>query len=321
MMRAVATRFGSAMGVMFGLSVLVFLIFFATPGADPAARIAGRGASPETLATVRHDFGFDRPLPVQYVRMMTRLFVTRDLTSFVNRGEAVVPEVIRAAPVTLALATGAAVLWLAAGLLIGVTAAVMRGRAIDRLVVALGLVGVSVPAFWLGEVVNLVTQNRLHDTPLFAWVPPLGERPFSDDPAQWMLGMVIPCGTLALLFAGVYGRVLRTSLIDALQQDYVRTARATGASEWQIVLKHALPLSLISIIALFGLDFSALVGGGTLLTEVVFGLHGLGRLTYDALQNLDLPVIMATVLYAAFFVVAFNAAADLLQQTLDPRLR
>ena len=321
MIRAVLIRLASAASVMFGISVLVFLIFFATPGADPVARIAGRGASPETLAAVRHDFGFDRPLPVQYARMMTRLFVTRDLTSFVNRGEAVIPEVLQAAPVTLALAAGAAILWLTAGLLIGVTAAIMRGRAMDRLVVALGLIGVSVPAFWLGEVVNLVTQNRLHDTWLFAWVPPLGERPFLDDPAQWLLGMIIPWGTLALLFAGIYGRVLRTSLVEALQQDYVRTARAKGCSERRVVLHHALPASLISIVALFGLDFGALIGGGTLLTEVVFGLHGIGRLTYDALQNLDLPVIMATVLYAAFFVVAVNAAADLAQAALDPRLR
>ncbi len=321
MIGAILARLASAIGVMFGISVLVFLIFFATPGADPVARIAGRGASPETLATVRHDFGFDQPLPVQYVRMMTRLFITRDLTSFVNRGEAVVPEVLAAAPVTIALATGAAVLWLTAGLAIGVLAAVTRGRAIDRLVVALGLIGVSVPAFWLGEVVNLVTQNRLHDTWLFAWVPPLGGRPFRDDPAQWVLGMIIPWATLALLFAGVYGRVLRSSLVDTLGQDYVRTARAKGAGEARVVLHHALPLSLISIVAIFGLDFGALVGGGTLLTEVVFGLHGLGRLTYDALTNLDLPVIMATVLYAAFFVVLVNAAADLLQTALDPRLR
>ncbi len=319
-MLAIARRLVSAASVMFGISVLVFLIFFATPG-DPAARIAGRGASPETLAAVRHDFGFDRPLPVQYARMMGHLFVTRDLTSFVNRGEAVVPQVLDAAPVTLALAAGAAVLWLTAGLAIGVVAAVWRGGVVDRLVVALGLVGVSVPAFWLGEVMNLVTQNRLHDTWLFAWVPPLGDHPFADGPAQWLLGMVIPWGTLALLYAGVYGRVLRTSLIDTLRQDYVRTARAKGLSERRVVLQHALPLSLISVVSLFGLDFGALIGGGTLLTEVVFGLHGIGRLTYDALQNLDLPVIMATVLYGAFFVVLVNAAADLAQVALDPRAR
>lgn len=321
MIRAGFRQVGLAASVMFGISVLVFLIFFATPGADPAARLAGRGASPQTLAAVRHDFGFDRPLPVQYARMMQRLFVTRDLTSFVNRGEAVVPQVLAAAPVTLALAAGAAVLWLAAGLAIGVVSALAQGRWLDGAVVAAGLVGVSVPAFWLGEIVNLVTQSRLHDTWAFSWVPALGERAFVDDPAQWLLGMVLPCATLALLYAGIYGRVLRGSLADALGQDYVRTARAKGASEARVVWHHALPLSLVSVVALFGLDFGALIGGGTLLTEIVFGLHGIGRLTYDALQNLDLPVIMATVLYGAFFVVVVNAVADLAQVAMDPRRR
>ena len=321
MIRALARQAAQAAAVMFGISVLVFLIFFATPGADPAARLAGRGASPETLASVRREFGFDRPLPIQYVRMMDRLFVKRDLTSFVNRGDPVVPAVLRAAPVTLALATGAAVLWLAAGLAIALLAAAWRGSAMDRVLVVAGLVGVSVPAFWLGEVINLLTQSRLHDTWLFAWVPPLGSRSFAADPSEWVRGMIIPWATLALLYAGIYGRVLRASLVEALGQDFIRTARAKGISERQVLVRHALRLSLVSVVALFGLDFGALIGGGTLLTEVVFGLHGLGRLTYDALQNLDLPVIMATVLYAAFFVVIVNAAADAFQVLLDPRLR
>ncbi len=321
MIRALVRQAAQAAAVMFGISLLVFLIFFATPGADPAARLAGRGASPETLASVRREFGFDRPLPVQYVRMMDRLFVKRDLTSFVNRSDPVVPAVLRAAPVTLALATGAAVLWLAAGLAIALLAAAWRGSAMDRVLVVAGLVGVSVPAFWLGEVINLLTQSRLHDTWLFAWVPPLGSRSFAADPSEWVRGMIIPWATLALLYAGIYGRVLRASLVEALGQDFIRTARAKGISERQVLVRHALRLSLVSVVALFGLDFGALIGGGTLLTEVVFGLHGLGRLTYDALQNLDLPVIMATVLYAAFFVVIVNAAADAFQVLLDPRLR
>src|SRR4051812_32824174 len=164
-----------ALLVLFGISILVFLIFFATPGADPASRLAGRGASPETLDAVHHEYGLDRPLPVQYATLMQRLFVTRDLPSFVNRGQLVVPAVLRAAPVTLALAAGAAVLWLLFGLAIGLIAAAWRGRAADWGVTALGLIGISVPVFWLGEVVNLLSQSRLHDS-LFAWVPPLGLR-------------------------------------------------------------------------------------------------------------------------------------------------
>ena len=304
--------------VLLGISVLVFLIFFATPGADPAARLAGRGASAETLEAVRHEYGLDRQLPAQYATLMGRLFVTRDLPSFVNRGQLVVPAVLRAAPVTLALAAGAAVLWMAAGLAIGLIAAAWRGRGVDWAVTGLGLIGVSVPVFWLGEVVNLLSQSRLHDS-LFAWVPPLGLR--TQSWGEWLRSMVLPWTTLAMLYAGVYGRILRAGLIEAYAQDYVRTARAKGISEARVVLKHALRNALVPVLALFGLDFGALVGGGTLLVEVVFGQRGVGKLTYDALQSLDLAMVMAAVLYAAFFVVLANAAVDAVQAMLDPRRR
>jgi len=315
------TRLIRSLLVMFGISVIVFLIFFATPGADPAARLAGRGASAEALAAVRHEYGLDRSLPVQYGLLMHRLFIAGDLTSQVNRGQRVVPAVLRAAPVTLSLAAGAAAIWLLSGLAIGLVAAAREGSGWDRAVTALGLVGISVPVFWLGEVVNLLTQSRLHDTWAFRWVPPLGYVPLSQDPGGWARGLALPWITLALLYAGVYGRVLRSSLIEAFRQDYIRTARAKGISESRVMLRHALRNALVVVVALFGLDIGALIGGGTLLTEVVFGLRGIGKLTYDALQNLDLPVVMAAVLYASFFVVLANAAVDVVQAALDPRQR
>jgi peptide/nickel transport system permease protein len=321
MLVTIVRRLGQMLFVMFGISVLVFLIFFATPGADPAARIAGRNASPEILAAVRKDFGFDRPLPVQYVLMMKRLFITQDLTSFVNRGWKVVPAVLEVAPVTLSLVVGGAILWLVGGVLIGLIAAATRGSLLDRALMVLGLIGVSMPVYWLGEVMNLLSQSRLHDTWLFAWVPPLGYKPLTSDPAGWFLTLVIPWVTLATLYMGLYGRVLRANLVEAGQEDYIRTARAKGLSETRILTHHALRTSLITIVTLFGLDFGALVGGAALLTEVVFGLQGIGKLTYDALRNLDLPVIMATVMYASFFVVIANAAVDLLYVALDPRIR
>ena len=311
-MRLLLVRLAQMAGVLFGISVLVFAMAFLTPGADPAARLAGRGASPDTLAAVRADYGLDRSLPVQYAHLMRRLFVSRDLQSFVNRGQAVVPAVLGAAPVTVLLAGGAAVLWLAGGLGVGLLASVWPVA--GRWAVSAGIVGVSVPAFWLGEVVNMLTQHELRGVPGFRWVPPLGgELSFA--------GMVLPCGTLALLYAGVYGRVLHAGLRDALHSDAIRTARAKGLPPLTVLLRHALPLALGPAVALFGLDFGALLGGGTILTEVVFGLHGLGRLTFDALQTLDLPMIMATVMYAAVLVVLVNAAADALGWWLDPRRR
>jgi peptide/nickel transport system permease protein len=321
MLFAVARRLGQMLFVMFGISVLVFLIFFATPGADPSARIAGRNASPEVLAAVRADFGLDRPLPVQYVLMMERLFITGDLTSFVNRGWKVVPAVLQVAPVTLSLVVGAAILWMAGGIVIGLLAAATRGSILDKGLMVLGLIGVSMPVFWLGEVMNLLSQSRLHDTWLFSWVPPLGYKPLLQDPLAWFKTMVIPWFTLAILYMGLYGRVLRAALVEALQEDYVRTARSKGISETRVLMRHALRTSLVTIVTLFGLDFGALVGGAALLTEVVFGLHGIGRLTYEALKNLDLPVIMTTVMYASFFVVGANALVDIVYAWLDPRIR
>ena len=277
MLLALLQRLAQMAFVMLGISVLVFLIFFATPGADPAARIAGRNASPEVLAAVRHNFGFDRPLPVQYVLMMKRLFITRDLTSFVNRGEQVIPEIAESAPVTLSLVTGAAVLWVSVSMLLGITAALMQGRFVDRALMAIGLIGISMPVFWLGEIANLITQRDLHRTWLFSWVPPLGYIPFSEDPGGWFRALVIPWIVLATLFIGLYARVLRASLIEAYQEDYIRTARAKGLSESRVLFRHALRTSLITFVSLFGLDFGALVGGGALLTEVVFGLQGVGK--------------------------------------------
>ncbi|MDQ0758437.1 ABC transporter permease [Streptomyces canus] len=313
-------RFASALLVMFAISVLVFLIFFATPGVDPAARIAGRNADPATLAQVRHSFGLDRPMPIRYLLMMRHLLIDRDLESFVNRGSRVIPQIIQATPVTLSLVIGAALIWMTAGILMGTAAAALRGRAADPLIMLVGVVGVSLPAYWLGEVVNLLTQKQLHDS-LFSWVPPPGYVGLGQDPGQWALHMLFPWLTLALLYAGIYARLLRGEVVTALNEDYVRTARAKGLSERRILLRHALRCSLIPIVSLFGLDFGALVGGAALLTEVVFGLPGIGKLTFDALQNLDLPVIMGTVLYAAFFVVLANALVDILYARLDPRAR
>ena len=321
MIRVVAARFAQMLFVVFGISVIVFGIFFATPGADPAARIAGRNASQETLRQVRHEFGLDQALPVQYARMMQKLFVTGDLSSFVNRGLFVLPSIRAAAPVTLVLVAGAALFWLAGGVLIGVLAASFPNTPLDRLLMITGLIGVSMPVFWVGQMANLITQSRYHDTWLFSWVPGLGYKNFTDDPWLWFQTMIIPWVTLAVLYAGLYGRVLRASLIEAYQEDFIRTARAKGLGGTRIMLRHALRVSVVTLVSLFGLDFGALVGGQALLTEVVFGLQGMGKLLYDALHNLDLPIIIAVVMYASVFVVVCNAIVDIIHAILDPRVR
>ena len=307
--------------VMFGISVIVFLIFFATPGSDPSARIAGRNASPEVLAAVRKDFGFDRPIYVQYGLMMKRLFITGDLTSFQNRGQKVLPQLAQAMPVTLSLVIGGAILWVIGGIVVGLAAAATKGSVIDRGLMIIGLIGISMPVFWLGSVMNLITQSRFHDTWMFSWVPGLGYKPLLENPWEWFKTMIIPWTSLAILYIGLYGRVLRAALIEANEEDYIRTARSKGLTETRILFRHALRTSLITFVTLFGLDFGALVGGGALLTEVVFGLQGVGKLTYDSLKSLDLPVILASVIYASFFVVGANFVVDMAYAILDPRVR
>jgi peptide/nickel transport system permease protein len=312
-------RLAWALFVTFIITVLVFLLFFRTPGIDPARQMAGRNPDPQTIAAIKHAFGLDRPLPIQYALMMKRLFISRDLISYQYHNK-VIPEIVSAAPITFSLVIGAALLWVVGGILIGVAAAVLRGTIIDPLLMIIALIGISVPVFWLGEVANLITQDRLHDS-VFSWVPPLGYVPLTQNPWQWFLHLVIPWFVLSVLYIGFYARVLRANLIETEGEDYVRTARAKGISEQRVMFRHTLRTSMITFVSLFGLDFGVLVAGSTLLVEVVFNLHGIGYLTYNSLTRLDLPVIMATVIYGAIFIVMANAVVDILYARLDPRVR
>ena len=306
--------------VMFVITVVVFVIFFKTPGVDPARAIAGRNPSPQVLAEIRAQLGLNRPLYVQYGVMMKKIFITRDLVSYSNQGTRVVQEIFAAVPATLSLVFGAALIWIVMAILMGVAAAQLRGRIWDPALMVLALVGVSAPVFWLGQVVNLITQGKLHSS-VFSWLPPLGYTSFTTNPVIWFEGLIFPWITLSILYIGFYARVLRANLLEVQTEDYVRTARAKGLSERRVLMRHTLRTSMITFVSLFGLDFGALVGGGALLTEVVFGIHGVGYLVYQSLTNLDLPTIMATVIYGAFFIVLASALVDIAYAGLDPRVR
>jgi peptide/nickel transport system permease protein len=321
MLAFIVRRTLATLVVLLAITVLVFLIFFHTPGVDPARKMAGRNPSPETILAIKHAYGLDRPLPVQYVILMKKLFISRDLTSYTNQGELVVPTIVAATPVTLSLVMGAAVIWVVVAVLMGVAAAVLRGTVFDPILMVVALIGISMPVFWLGEMANLVTQSRYHDTFIFSWVPPLGYTPFATDPFMWFKHLVIPWLVLSALYIGLYARVLRGELLENEHEDYVRTARAKGLTERRVLMRHTLRTSMITFVSLFGLDFGVLVGGGALLAEVVFGLPGVGLLTYQSLTSLDLPVIMATVIYGAFFIVLVNAMVDVAYAWLDPRVR
>ncbi len=306
--------------ILFAITVMVFLIFFAIPGVDPVAALAGRHPSPATVVAIRHTFGLDQPLPTQYYLMMKHLFIDRDLVSYTSNLP-ILPQVAAAVPVTLSLVAGAAVIWVVLSMTMGVVAASFQGRTVDRVLMIIGLVAISAPVFWLASMANLVTQGGLHNTFLFSWVPPPGYIPLTEDPIGWFRQLIIPWLVLSFQFAGLYSRVLRSNIVELRGEDFVRAARAKGLSERRVMIRHVLRMSLIPFVSLFGLDLGALIGGGVVLVEVVFGLPGVGLLAFRAATSLDLPTIMVTVIYGAFFIVLANMVVDIAYGWLDPRIR
>ena len=312
MIQFAARRLLSMLLVLFTVSVLVFLIFNAVPGGDPAVRMAGEQASPTQVEVIRREWGFDEPLPVQYLQMMENLFGGK-LVSYSQLD--VRTEIWKGVPRTLSLALGAGLLWFVGGIGLGVLTAMRAGRASDHLLSGIAVAGVSIPGFWLAAVLSHYLGFELG---LF---PNAGYVPFTDDPLQWAWHLTLPWIALSILFVGVYSRVLHAALMDEMNDDYVRTARAKGLSERRIVLRHALRNALLPVIALWSLDFAAVIGGGAILIESTFNLQGVGQYAASSLDQLDLPPIMAVSIYGAFLVVILTTVADLLHAALDPRVR
>ncbi|MGI8512274.1 MAG: ABC transporter permease [Solirubrobacteraceae bacterium] len=299
--------------VLLAVSLTAFLVFNVIPGGDPTVRIAGRSASEQTRAQVREDFGFDRSYPVQYVRLIGQV-LDGTLTSYPDRVN-VRAEIVRGIPATASLVIGAAVIWVLFGIGFGVLSARYAGRWPDRVIGALAMVAISLPVFWVGAMLLYYLTYRVE---LF---PPGGYVGLSEDPGGWLTHLLLPWFTLSLLFIGVYARVLRASMLDAEHEDYVRTARAKGLSERRVMTRHVLRNALVPLVTLFGLDFGAAIGGGAILTEAVFDLHGVGQYAAGAVDSLDLPPVIGTTLYAAFFIVLMSALVDIVYGWLDPRVR
>ncbi len=299
--------------VMFAVSVLTFLIFNVIPNSDPATRMAGRHSTQSTIDAINKEWGFDDPLPQQYVTMMKKVF-TGDLKSQFTQlpvGE----EILKGIPRTFSLAIGAALLWMFVAVCFGLYSAVRAGKFADRFLTIIALVGISMPVFWIGALMNYYLGFKL------GWFPNGGYVEFGNDPFGWFSHLILPWTALAILFIGFYSRVLRSNVLDTINEDYVRTARAKGLSERQIMIRHVLRNSMIPIITLWGLDFGAVIGGGAILTETVFDLQGVGQYTADAIGQLDVPPVLATTLFAAFFIVLLNAIVDIVYAYLDPRIR
>jgi peptide/nickel transport system permease protein len=313
MARFVVSRLLSVVGVLIAISILTFLIFQAIPNGDPALRLAGRLATPQQVADVRHQWGFDQPIYVQYAKTMDKIF-TGKVVSYTQQVN-VLQEIKRDLPATLSLAIGAGIIWLSLGIVFGLLSAISAGRFLDRALTVLSLVGVSTPVFFLGAIMLYYLGYKWHLFPLGGYVP------LTKSPWQWFTHLLMPWFALSVLFIGVYSRVLRSTVLDTLSEDYVRAARAKGISRPRLMVRHVLRNSLIPIVALFGLDFAAVIGGGAILTESVFGLHGVGQYAADSIGRLDVPPILVITMLTAFTVVVLGALVDVVFALLDPRIR
>jgi peptide/nickel transport system permease protein len=309
----VLRRLAGMAAVLFAVSVLTFLIFNVIPNYDPAVRMAGKNADPQLVASITEEWGFDESLPKQYLTMMGKVF-SGDVISYQGQ-EDVDDRIVEGIPATLSLCIGAAVVWMFFGILFGYLSAVRAGGLLDKTLTIVAVAGISVPIFWLAAV---LLNYLAYETGLF---PAQGYVELTDDPVDWAYHLILPWITVAVTLVGLYSRVLRSSMLDAMGEDYVRTARAKGLRERQVMSRHVLRNSLIGVITIFGLDFGALIGGSAILTEAIFNLNGVGLYLFESIENLDLPPIMAIVLFGAFFVVLFNALVDIAYAYLDPRVK
>jgi peptide/nickel transport system permease protein len=308
-------RLVGAVLVCVAVTFITFVIFIVVPGGDPAQRMAGKNATPQLIENIRHTWGFDRPFYVQYGLLMKKMF-TGQLESYTTR-QNVLGQIVQGMPATFSLTIGASIIWLFFGIVVGVASAITAGRLSDRVITVLALIGISMPVFWLG----IISRYYLAEGGFVAWFPDGEYVGLTSNPWSWLTHLIMPWVVLAVLFIGFYGRVLRGNILDTINEDYVRTAKAKGLPRRRILVKHVLRTSLIPVVTLFGLDFAAVLGGGAILTETVFDLHGVGQYAADNIASFDLPPIMAVTMYGAFFIVIFSIVVDLFYAYLDPRIR
>ena len=304
MLRYVLRRLLLAVPVLFGVSLGVFLLIQLVPG-DPATVLAGDTASPDAIARIRAELGLDQPLPVQYFRFIERL-AHGSLGESTRTHREVFVEILDRFPYTLALALGAVVLSTIVGVLLGVFAAVNRGRAADHAAMTAAVAGLSFPTFLLAILGIIFFALTLH------WLPVSGA-------FTWQ-SYVLPIVALSVHSAAVKARITRASMLEVLGQDYVRTARAKGLHERIVLMRHALKNALIPISTVIGLQFGALIGGAVII-ENIFGWPGIGRLATQAIFNRDLPLIQGTVLLGAAAYTLMNLIVDIGYAWLDPRIR
>ncbi len=333
MARYIIRRLFGVAAVLIVISILTFGIFYLIP-ADPAVKACGKTCPPERLAEIREKLGLDKPVFLawppsdsQYGKFAKGIVFGRDFEgggsnkrcdapclgfSFVT-DQPVTDELKDRLPVTFSIAIGAAVMWLVAGVSVGILSALRRGSIFDRTAMTIALGGVSLPPYFTGLVFLTIFcfKNQIFAIPAY--------HSFFDNPFLWAKGLFLPWVTLAFLFAALYARLTRANMLETLGEDYIRTARAKGLPEKTVIGKHALRAALTPIVTIFGLDLGGLLGGA-ILTESLFGLPGLGKFAIDAIGAADQPKILGVVLVAAFFIVMANLIVDILYAFVDPKV-
>jgi peptide/nickel transport system permease protein len=297
---------------------LTFAIFYLLPSADPAQLRAGRNATAANIAAIRHNLGLDKPVYVQFWDYLKNLVLHFDLGYSYQSDASVKSLIFDRLPATLSLTAGAIVIWMLVGIPVGIISAVKRRTLLDRAAMGVALLGVSVPVFWLGLVMLYLFATDIGKFPLLP-----GANTYvaiSSDPGRWFTSLIMPWFVLAASSAAIYARLLRGSLIETMQEDYIRTARAKGLLERTVVLRHGVRSALTPLVTVLGLDIGVLLGGAV-LTETVFNVPGIGRLNYDAIIHSDYPIIQGTVLLAAIFIILANIVVDIVYAFLDPRVR
>jgi peptide/nickel transport system permease protein len=318
MIRYVVRRTLWVVVLLFVVSLLTFVIFYLFPSADPAVLRAGRSPSPERVEEIRKLLGLDRPWPVQFLDYVKNLVLHFDLGYSFHNDIPVRQAIFERLPATASLAVGGLVVWLTAGVGVGVISATRRGTLLDRVAMGGALVAISAPVYWLGLVSLYLFASDIGVLKLFpgqsSYVP------LTEDPVRWFTSLLLPWFVLASTYAATYARLLRSSMIETLSQDYIRTARAKGLRERRVVMRHGLRAAITPIVTVAGLDLGVVLGGA-ILVESVFNIPGVGRQAFEAIQQADLPVIQGTVLFGAMFIVVANLVVDVLYAFLDPRVR
>jgi peptide/nickel transport system permease protein len=305
--------------VILAVLFVTFLVFFKLPNGDPALRFAGKSPTPESLALIHKRLHLDKPFYVEF-GYFVKTFVVGDENGWPGLGYSygnfvpVREEVVQRAPRTLWLIAGAATIWLSCGVAIGVLSAVKRRTLVDRLAMGFALFGISAPVFWLGLMALFLVWKKAGLTGGSGYVP------ISTGIGHWISHLILPWIVLALLYMAIYARLTRNNLLETLGEDYIRTARAKGLSEREVILKHGLRASLTPIVTIFGLDIALLVGGA-IITESVFNIQGLGWLAFNGAITQDLPTVLGVVICTATAVAVMNLIVDIVYAFLDPRVR